>query len=105
MTLDTENLGKVAAEFDVTRDRISGMIAYENRAQKTELTQLEEAVNQELGKVSGKKTGISLVHTKTVDLNQFGQDRDAAGMADTAKVSTSELYQVSKAFLTVLKDI
>lgn len=105
VTLDTENLGKVAAEFDVTGDRISGMIAYENHAQKTELTRLEEAVNQELGKVSGKKTGISLVHTKFVDLNKFGQDRDAAGTADTAKASTSELYQVSKVFLTVLKDI
>lgn len=105
VTLDTRNLGKVAAEFDVTKDRISGMIAYENHAQKTELAQLERAVSQELGNVSGRKTTISLVHTKSVDLNKFGQDRDAAKMADGTKVSTSELYQVSKAFLTVLKDI
>lgn len=105
VTLDTENLGKVAAEFDVTKDRISGMIAYENRAQKTELVRLEESVKQELGNVSGRKADISLVHTKSVDLNKFGQDRVAMRSEDGAKVSTSELYQVSKAFLTVLKEI
>lgn len=105
VTLDTENLGKVAAEFDVTKDRISGMIAYENRAQKTELARLEESVKQELGNVSGRKADISLVHTKSVDLNKFGQDRVAMRSEDGAKVSTSELYQVSKAFLTVLKEI
>lgn len=105
VTLDTENLGKVAAEFDVTKDRISGMIAYENRAQKAELARLEESVKQELGNVSGRKADISLVHTKSVDLNKFGQDRVAMRSEDGAKVSTSELYQVSKAFLTVLKEI
>lgn len=105
VTLDTENLGKVAAEFDVTKDRISGMIAYENRAQKTELVRLEESVKQELGNVSGRKADISLVHTKSVDLNKFGQDRVAMRSEDGAKISTSELYQVSKAFLTVLKEI
>lgn len=103
VTLETENLGKVAAEFDVTNDRISGMIVYENRAYQTELTQLEEAVKQELGRVGGRKTGISLVHAKSVDLNRFGQDRDAESTADGAKVSTGELYQTAKAFLTVLK--
>ncbi|MEZ3444967.1 MAG: hypothetical protein K1W30_07525 [Lachnospiraceae bacterium] len=105
VTLDTENLGKVAAEFDVTNDRISGMIAYENRAQKTALTQLEEAVRQELGKVGQRKADISLVHAKSVDLNRFGQDRTAMQAEDSTKVSTGELYQVSKAFLTALKDI
>ncbi len=103
VTLDTQTLGKVAAEFDVTGDRISGMIVYENRAQKTELTQLEEAVKQELGKAGGRKTSISLVHTKSLELNRFGQDRDAGGAAKEAKVSTGELYQTAKAFLTVIR--
>lgn len=105
VTLDTENLGKVAAEFDVTKDRISGMIAYENRAQETALAQLEETVRQELGKVGQRKADISLVHAKSVDLNRFGQDRTAMQAEDSTKVSTGELYQVSKAFLTALKDI
>ncbi|MDE5823298.1 MAG: hypothetical protein K2H91_01225, partial [Lachnospiraceae bacterium] len=105
VTFDTEKLGKVAAEFDVTKDRVSGMIVYENSAQKSELAQLEQAVKQELGKSGEKKTGISLVHAKTVDLNKFGQDRDTTKPADETKVSTSELYQAAKAFLTALKDV
>ncbi len=104
VTLDTENLGKVAAEFDVTKDRISGMVVYENSAQKTELTQLEEAVRQEFGRTGDKKIHISLVHAKSVDLNKFGQDRAAKSAADDTNVSTSELYQAAKAFLTALKD-
>jgi len=105
VTLDTEKLGKVAAEFDVTKDRISGMVVYENQAHKTELAQLEQTVKQELGAASGKKTSISLVHTKSVDLNKFGQDRDTKKTTDDAKVSTSELYQAAKAFLTALQGI
>lgn len=105
VTLDTENLGRVAAEFDVTRDRISGMIVYENRAGKAELARLEEAVRQELGRAGDRKTGISLVHARSVDLNKFGQDRDAKSTADAAKASTSELYQTAKAFLTALKAV
>ncbi|MDE6619742.1 MAG: hypothetical protein K2K74_04470 [Lachnospiraceae bacterium] len=105
VTLDTENLGKVAAEFDVTGDRISGMVVYENSAQKTELTQLEDAVKQELGKAGDKKIHISLVHAKSVDLNKFGQDRAVNGAADDTKVPTRELYQAAKAFLTALKDV
>ncbi len=105
VTLDTENLGKVAAEFDVTKDRVSGMIVYENRAGKAELARLEEAVRQELGRAGDRKTGISLVHARSVDLNKFGQDRDAKSTADAAKASTSELYQTAKAFLTALKAV
>ncbi len=105
VTLDTENLGRVAAEFDVTKDRVSGMIVYENRAGKAELARLEEAVRQELGRAGDRKTGISLVHARSVDLNKFGQDRDAKSTADAAKASTSELYQTAKAFLTALKAV
>lgn len=105
VTLDTENLGRVAAEFDVTKDRVSGMIVYENHAGKAELARLEEAVRQELGRAGDRKTGISLVHAKSVDLNKFGQDRDAKSTADAVKASTSELYQTAKAFLTALKAV
>lgn len=105
VTMDTQSLGKVAAEFDVTNDRISGMIVYENKAQKTELAQIEAAVRQEFGSTSDRKINVSLVHTQSVDLNKFGQDRDAGSTAGQEKVSTSELYQTAKAFLTVLKAV
>ncbi len=105
VTLDTERLGKVAAEFDVTKDRISGLIVYENQSEKTTLAQIEQVVRQELGSVSEKRTDLSLVHTRSVDLNKFGQDRDQNTAADDTKVPTSELYHTAKAFLTALKDL
>lgn len=105
VTLDTESLGKVAAEFEVTNERISGMIAYENKAQKNELMQLDAALRQALGSDGGRKVAVSLVHTQAVDLNKFGQDRDAGSAREQAKVSTGELYQTAKAFLTALKEM
>lgn len=99
VTLDTERLGRVAAEFDVTQDRVSGMIVYENQSEKTALKQLEQAVKQEFGSNGTRQTQISVVHAKSVDLSKFGQDRSAN------KASTGELYQTAKAFLTALKDI
>lgn len=102
VTFDTEKFGKVAAEFDVTEKRISGMVVYENRAGKADLEQLEQAVTRELGRTGDKQVGISLVQTKAVDLNKFGQDRDIKNSKD-AKVPTGELYRTAKAFLTALK--
>ncbi len=102
VTFDTEKFGKVAAEFDVTEKRISGMVVYENRTGKADLEQLEQAVTQELGRTGDKQVGISLVQTKSVDLNKFGQDRDINNSKDT-KVSTGDLYRTAKAFLTALK--
>ena len=99
VTLDTERLGKVAAEFDVTKDCVSGMIVYENQSEKTTLKQLEQAIKQELGSNGTRQTQISVIHAKSVDLSKFGQDRSAG------KASTGELYQTAKAFLTALKDI
>ena len=103
VTLDTEKLGKVAAEFDVTANRISGMVVYENKAEKTELEQLEQQVRAELTANGEKQVSISLVHTKSVDLNKFGQDRSAGNTE--VQTPTSELYQTAKAFLTALKEI
>lgn len=102
VTFDTEKFGKVAAEFDVTEKRISGMVVYENRAGKADLEQLEQAVTRELGRTGDKQVSISLVQTKSVDLNKFGQDRDIKNSKDT-KVPTGELYRTAKAFLTALK--
>lgn len=101
VTLDTEALGRVAAEFDVTGNRISGMVVYENTAAKETLEQLEKQVSETLSAEGDRQVTVSLVHTKSVDLGRFGQDRSTDGVDDT--VSTATLYQTAKAFLTALK--
>lgn len=103
ITLDTETLGRVAAEFDVTKNRISGMVVYENTAAKTVLEQLESQVSDALSAEGDRKVTVSLVHTKSVDLGKFGQDRSTDDVDET--VSTATLYQTAKTFLTALKGV
>lgn len=103
ITLDTETLGRVAAEFDVTKNRISGMAVYENTAAKTVLEQLESQVSDALSVEGDRKVTVSLVHTKSVDLGKFGQDRSTDDVDET--VSTATLYQTAKTFLTALKGV
>ena len=103
VTLDTEVLGRVAAEFDVTNNRVSGMVVYENTAAKETLEQLEKQVSEALSAEGDRQVTVSLVHTKSVDLGRFGQDRSTDGVDDT--VSTATLYQTAKAFLTALKGV
>lgn len=103
VTLDTEALGRVAAEFDVTNNRISGMVVYENAAAKETLEQLEKQVSNALSTEGDRQVTVSLVHTKSVDLGRFGQDRSTGDEKEA--VSTRTLYQTAKAFLTALKGV
>ncbi len=109
ITLETGQLGRVAAEFDVKQGKISGMIAYENAQEDSELSQLEQSIKDELSSNSDMQAQISLIHSKTVDLKRFGSDRDAsvsAADSDSAdKVATSELYRTAKAFMMAVKSL
>ena len=103
VTLDTAVLGRVAAEFDVTNNRISGMVVYENAAAKETLELLEKQVSNALSTEGDRQVTVSLVHTKSVDLGRFGQDRSTGDEKEA--VSTRTLYQTAKAFLTALKGV
>lgn len=101
VTFETQQLGKVAAEFDVTDKGISGMVVYENKTEKAELEELKQAITKELSGENAKKTSIHLVQSNSLDLGKFGQDRQV--QSSDSKTSTAELYQTAKAFLTALK--
>lgn len=107
VTMDTETLGKVVADFDVTGEKVSGMIAYDRKLSWDDMKQLETDLKEEFTKTqqeSGvdKKISVSLVETKELDLNRFGQDRD---IEESEKLSTKELYQTAKAFMTALQGL
>ncbi|MCM1183067.1 MAG: DUF6240 domain-containing protein [Roseburia sp.] len=104
VTLDTETLGKVAAEFEVRRDSISGMVVYENRQEKYELEQVDRAMREELSRDGDRQIIVSMVQSKDVDLRRFGQDRDGSAGNGEA-LSTTELYQTAKAFIKALKGL
>ena len=126
ITMDTESLGKIAAEFEVistqnpedetamTRcegfivcDSSKGMEALHN--QKEKLTErLRQSISQEndIDDTQHKsQIQINVVSAKTVDLNKFGQKEsteteDKAGMeAESENISTKDLYKVAKAWI------
>ena len=108
ITFDTDSLGKVAAEFDVTENKISGMVAFENKTNQQDMEQIKASLEEEFTKAqqetgTKKQVFFSLVQTKNLDLNRFGQDRELP--EDEERLSTKELYQTAKAFLTALKSL
>lgn len=107
VTMDTETLGKVVADFDVTGEKVSGMIAYDRKLSWDDMKQLETDLKEEFTRTQQetgveKKISVSLVETKELDLNRFGQDRD---IEESEKLSTKELYQTAKAFMTALQGL
>ena len=105
VTMDTDKLGKVAAEFDVTEKRISGMVAYEKPAAKSDLEKIIDDFEDELSKIkknddSEKQICVSLVHSSNLDINRFEQEREIGDEGD--KLSTLELYQIAKAFMKAI---
>ena len=108
VTFETDSLGKVAAEFDVTEKRISGMVAFEKKSGKADMEQVKEDLEEEFTKTqqetgAEKTVSLSLAQTSKLDLNRFGQDREL--LEEGNKPSTKELYQTAKAFLTALKSL
>ena len=106
VTMDTENFGKVAAEFDVTDKRISGMVAYEKSAIKSDLEAIVDNFENELSILqqengSDRQINVSLVHSAKLDINKFGQDRELEDEGE--RLSTVELYKTAKAFMTAVK--
>lgn len=107
VTMDSEILGRVAADFDVGSGRISGMIAYDSRPAGADMEALREKLTAEFAQAQqengeAKTISVSLVETKDLDLNRFGQDRD---IEESERLSTKELYQTAKAFITALKSL
>ena len=107
ITMDTDTLGKVAADFDISEEKISGMIAYDKKTSGQDIKILQNNLQGQFSKAQqesgqNKKISISLAETKTLDLNRFGQDRD---VEESEKLSTRELYQTAKAFITALKSL
>ncbi len=104
-TFETENHGKVAAEFSIRTGKVTGYIAC-STAEGTEIIRdRSESLQKSLQQIfSGKKDGpelghIGVVHSSDLDLNAF----EAEGLQEeSAAVQTADLYQIAKTFITVI---
>ena len=106
ITFETESLGKVAAEFNVTDSRISGMLVYDGLQQKDILQNVQKLLQENLSHNNQKQISINMIHSSVIDLNKFGYDyADTAQENTSGDVATAELYQTAKAFIIALKGI
>lgn len=105
-TLETESYGKVAAQFSVQNGKVSGYIACNTTEGTKALQNKEEQLQLELKKqveslVQNKLElgSIGVMQNKELDLNSF----EAAESSGDTTVQTADLYQIAKAFITVIK--
>jgi flagellar hook-length control protein FliK len=98
VTLENENLGKIAAEFEVDEDKITGMVACQNKEVKDALNNINDTLTDAF---EDKKVNVSLIESNSINFNLFGADRDNK----TSAVSTKELYKTAKIFLNSLNKI
>jgi hypothetical protein len=98
ITLENNALGKIAAEFQVDEDKISGMVACQNSEAKEYLGGITDTLSEAF---DNKDVNISLVWSDSINLEMFGEDRDK----DNNLVTTRELYNTAKVFLKSLKNI
>lgn len=108
ITMDTQALGKVVADLSVAEDKVTGMVAYENKGVKEDMQELMTDFEIEFAKAQQeaglrKTIGVSLAQVSQLDINQFGEDREVP--EDGVKLPTAELYQVAKAFMTAMKSV
>ena len=73
VTMDTDTLGKVAADFDISEEKISGMIAYDKKTSGQDIKILQDNLQEQFSKAQqesgqNKKISISLAETKTLTI-------------------------------------
>ena len=101
----TENYGQVAAEFSVRKNRISGYIACSTANGAADLQGREQSLRaglkntvKALAANELELGGISTIHSTELNLNSF----TAEEAQNDSAVQTADLYQIAKAFITVV---
>ncbi len=101
-TTESETYGKVAAEFTVTTDSISGYIATDTEEGLQNLKQIETGFTEKLQNKDKQMTSLNLVFSKNLDIQKFGNED--SNREQTGKVSSRELYTIAKEFLCTLQN-
>ncbi|MCH5256921.1 MAG: hypothetical protein J1D87_06480 [Lachnospiraceae bacterium] len=104
-TLNTESYGKVAAEFSIRNNKLSGYIAcstpegvneVQSRNESLQISFRETVESLSQNKLELGKIGV--IHSNDLDLNAF----TAEETYEASPVQTADLYQVAKAFITFI---
>jgi len=105
-TLSTAKLGKVAAEFQVTKDSVSGLIAGDFKQGLESLEQIGNTLDQELQSLNKNNCEIKFVSSQELNIQNFGnKEKTDVSQNNTEDVTTVELYKIAKAFISSLNTI
>ena len=103
----TESYGKVAAEFSIRNQKISGYIACDTPEGTENLKNREDSLSKafknhvdSLMRNELELGTVSVVHSNELDLNNFAAEESQ----DESSVATADLYKIAKAFITVIAE-
>lgn len=103
VTMDTDTLGKVAAEFDVGSDKVSGFVVCNKSAANSDMEAVNNMMQEVFSQECHKEVDMNVIYSAKLDIHKFGQREETESAQE--KIPTRDLYQTAKAFLTALKSI
>lgn len=99
-TMETENYGKVAAQFMVKDKQVTGYIVGTDKEKAEQLEHINQPFKQLLEKAGLEIGQMNVIQSNQVDIQGFGLEESNPS---ENPVSNKELYQIAKSFLTVLQ--
>ncbi|HOO28833.1 MAG TPA: hypothetical protein PLU43_10250, partial [Lachnospiraceae bacterium] len=99
VTMETEQYGKVAAQFTVENKKVSGYISGDKKESLESLSQKAAELADTMAGEDRTVEEIQFIPVKQLELNEFTKETSDKEV----KTSTKELYEVAKAFITVLQ--
>lgn len=98
-TMETEQYGKIAAQFSVNENQVNGYISGEDEEGLKKLSEKAPEMKAALAGETRTVGELNYIPAKTIDFHLF--NRETANKE--TKTPMKELYEVAKAFITVLQ--
>lgn len=104
---ETERMGKVAARFTVSEQRIEGFLASDREETVEQFRQQEDWLKEQMSQEEGQKLQFHYVKQENLDLSEFtkGQQNRTDGQQspEEYQVQTKEFYNIAKLFMETVK--
>lgn len=106
ITLQTDRLGKIAAELRAKKKGMTGYVAADSKKTCDLLQSMQDEFEKEIGQEEEEKLSLNFITGKNLDLNDFFAKSGKGEEPETEQlreVQTKTLYQAAEGFLKVLK--
>lgn len=101
VTMEENSVGKVAAEFTVSKEEVRGLLAVQTEQGLAMLKSNDAALRNALEENGTKVKRLNYIFEKNLDLENFGSKIQRS---EEESVSTKKLYGVAKAFVVITRE-